>query len=395
MAVTVREAMKIGALAECKLLGGAGGLERTITYIGGMEIPSVKGWVASKQVVITTAYAIRNKPEALAEILYDLKNADASALCIKTRFIGEIPQTIIDLADFLNMPLIEVPDYITFVNINAPLMRTIINEQNVKFIESNFFVDLISDNVKSEEEALLRAANLGWTKLPLTLLVFDIDNFEEFVKNKNENSIFHLKESVLSLINMELRSVAVSSTIIRKSDSFSCLLPQSLTRATIRKLVQDIQEKTKAMFKINLTAGACVDIKKYTELKMADIGARDAIRICRYEQRKTKFLFIDEVKLERVFLSMKNNTYMLEYVQSTISKLREFDAENGTQLLLTLEQLIRCMGVRTKAAEQLFLHRNTLAQRLKKIESITGCNLAHDEDLLSLSIALKMHRFLD
>ena len=128
MPLSVKDALEIGAFKECKLLGGAGGLNRIVNYISGMEIPTVRGWVSARQIVITTAYSIKNEPEKVLEIIRDLHVADASALCLKTRFIGEISEEVIELANKLNMPLIEIPDYIPFVNINGPLMKAIISD---------------------------------------------------------------------------------------------------------------------------------------------------------------------------------------------------------------------------------------------------------------------------
>ncbi|EJW91354.1 protein containing Helix-turn-helix, Fis-type domain protein [gut metagenome] len=52
--------------------------------------------------------------------------------------------------------------------------------------------------------------------------------------------------------------------------------------------------------------------------------------------------------------------------------------------------LIQNMGVRTQAAEALFLHRNTLLYRIRKIEQLLNCDLSNGEELIKLAIALKV-----
>lgn len=394
MPLTVKDALEIGAFKECRLLGGAGGLNRIVNYISGMEIPTVRGWVSARQIVITTAYSIKDEPEKVLEIIRDLHVADASALCLKTRFIGEISEQVIELANKLNMPLIEIPDYIPFVNINGPLMKAIISEQNTQFIENNFFVDLIAGNVKGEEEARTRANNLNWPKLPVTILIFDIDTFEEIIKNKTEEEIFQLKEAVYQIIRQRIFMSCGQAAIVQKSDSFSCLLTDAIPRAVVVEAVSKTKLAVQEKFGLRLTAGACRGLQNYMDMKKVEANARDAITINRKSSLNMPLLFIDEAKVEQALLHMQDNALMIDYIESTIGKLAKFDADNNTQLVTTLEELIKVMGVRVKAAKNLFLHRNTLTQRIKKIEGVIGCNLNREEDLISLAIALKVQRLL-
>jgi DNA-binding PucR family transcriptional regulator len=59
--------------------------------------------------------------------------------------------------------------------------------------------------------------------------------------------------------------------------------------------------------------------------------------------------------------------------------------------LATLEQYLADRRVGTATARKLFIHANTLRQRLERIEKLTGLKLA-DEDLLSLELAIKLVR---
>ena len=72
----------------------------------------------------------------------------------------------------------------------------------------------------------------------------------------------------------------------------------------------------------------------------------------------------------------------------------EYDAFHRTELVHTLQVLIENMGIRTKAAEALFLHRNTLLRRLQKIEMLTGVDLSDGNQLLQLGIALQIRPYV-
>jgi GAF domain-containing protein len=74
-----------------------------------------------------------------------------------------------------------------------------------------------------------------------------------------------------------------------------------------------------------------------------------------------------------------------------VERLLAYDERRETQLLGTLEQYLADRRVGTSTARKLFIHANTLRQRLDRIEKLTELDLA-SEDLLSLELAVKLVR---
>jgi purine catabolism regulator len=72
--------------------------------------------------------------------------------------------------------------------------------------------------------------------------------------------------------------------------------------------------------------------------------------------------------------------------------LAEHDAQHRTSFINTLEIYVDSGSNTQQAAERLYVHRNTLAQRLSKIESLTLLNLHDPNVLLNLNVALKAWR---
>jgi DNA-binding PucR family transcriptional regulator len=72
-----------------------------------------------------------------------------------------------------------------------------------------------------------------------------------------------------------------------------------------------------------------------------------------------------------------------------VDQLLDYDERRGTQLLVTLEQYLADRRVGTSTARKLFIHANTLRQRLDRIEKLADIELA-TEDLLSLELAVKL-----
>jgi GAF domain-containing protein len=74
-----------------------------------------------------------------------------------------------------------------------------------------------------------------------------------------------------------------------------------------------------------------------------------------------------------------------------VERLLDYDERRETQLLGTLEQYLADRRVRSTTASKLFIHANTLRQRLDRIQKLTDLELAN-EDLLSLELAVKLVR---
>src|SRR3954471_17786258 len=74
-----------------------------------------------------------------------------------------------------------------------------------------------------------------------------------------------------------------------------------------------------------------------------------------------------------------------------VERLMDYDRRRRSQLVATLEQYLRDGRSIATTARALYIHPNTLRQRLDRIEKLSGLDLG-DEDLLSLELAVKLVR---
>ena len=72
-----------------------------------------------------------------------------------------------------------------------------------------------------------------------------------------------------------------------------------------------------------------------------------------------------------------------------VSRLAVYDTQRQTQLLTTLEEFLRRRGNISATAEALFVHPNTLRQRLRRIGELADLDLRQD-DWLEIEIAVKL-----
>jgi GAF domain-containing protein len=78
-------------------------------------------------------------------------------------------------------------------------------------------------------------------------------------------------------------------------------------------------------------------------------------------------------------------------MREAVDELIAYDKRRRSSLLDTLERYLAERRSVIESARALFIHPNTLRQRLARIEELTGVELDHD-DLLSLELAIKLAR---
>ncbi|WP_051020461.1 PucR family transcriptional regulator [Nocardia araoensis] len=78
--------------------------------------------------------------------------------------------------------------------------------------------------------------------------------------------------------------------------------------------------------------------------------------------------------------------------EAVLGPVLELPGEDRDTLLETLDQWFDCGGSNTEVAQRLNYHRNTIHQRLRRIETLTGRRCADPKSAAELYIALRAIR---
>ena len=131
--VTLREALRLAPLQRARVVAGAAGLDRLISQVNVMEVPDILPWVKSGQLLLTTAYPLRDEHAALADLVPGLAERGLAGFAIKpTRYIEAIPPVMVEAAERLAFPLIELPPEASFDEVINAVLGSILNAQAVR-----------------------------------------------------------------------------------------------------------------------------------------------------------------------------------------------------------------------------------------------------------------------
>jgi len=115
MHLTVEEALSIYPLSEAKLVAGSKGKHRIVKSINVMDAPDISDWIKEGEMLLTTAYLIKDNLEEASALLQTLNRRGAAGLGIKLgRFWDALPEELVTEAELLSFPLIELPFQFTF-----------------------------------------------------------------------------------------------------------------------------------------------------------------------------------------------------------------------------------------------------------------------------------------
>ncbi|MBM7571120.1 PucR family transcriptional regulator [Aquibacillus albus] len=105
----VAEVLQIDALKNCQIVAGHLGLNREVLHVNMMDAPDIISFLKENELLVTTAYHLKDQPHLLIDLVKAMDKQGCAALGIKTkRFLQEIPSDVLELADKLSFPIIEL-----------------------------------------------------------------------------------------------------------------------------------------------------------------------------------------------------------------------------------------------------------------------------------------------
>lgn len=150
LGITLEKLLTLDILKGARVLGGSSGITQRVTKVNVMEVPDIIEWVSDGELLITTAFSIKDNINVLLELVPKLKSKGVVGLGIKVgRYIQELPENIIKLADELGFPIIEVPLCVSHTDLISAILTEVINDQmNMMIKMEDFNLEVMNIMIK-------------------------------------------------------------------------------------------------------------------------------------------------------------------------------------------------------------------------------------------------------
>ncbi|CDX03948.1 Purine catabolism regulatory protein-like protein [Desulfitobacterium hafniense] len=208
--ITIQDVLNADVFQNYNVLAGENGLLREVTTITIAEVPDAAKWLRGGELVCSTAFFISNTGLKQSEWVESLIINGASALAIKTsRFLGVLPQSIIECANNHNFPIIELDHEVTWPAIIEAFMDYVTN-QRIKIMQLIEDVQRDLINLVLENNTIQTLVNKISELVGNTIIIEDaklnviaVSNVEGDIRSSLDSPVFkerineHFRQNVL------------------------------------------------------------------------------------------------------------------------------------------------------------------------------------------------------
>jgi purine catabolism regulator len=135
--ITVEEALRLPCLLRATLIAGVEGRGRQIRAVNILEDPDIVRWMRGGELLLTTAYPVKQDPNLIVRLIPALVKRGVAALGVKMGPYVDSPSAeLVDLADRQRFPVISIPSDVLFNDILSEVLGTILNYQALELARS-------------------------------------------------------------------------------------------------------------------------------------------------------------------------------------------------------------------------------------------------------------------
>lgn len=379
--IHIKELFRLQNIHRLRLIAGQDGLERTVTEAVLFEYdPSrvqLPDFYRGDLVVTTLAYA-RGDAKLVAHSLQALMNQGIAGLMVKTAYFSELPQAVITLANRLGTPVFLFDD--TYIE-EVILQVTDLIRGKRHFAGFEQDVDALMRGDLTEEQTRERARRID----PLgqsSYRIYAVSPKERMITL--DDKLYALMETDADAAHrctfIEWRRMMLA--LCREEDGLSAQealtrFGDLLTRAGVDRQSVVIGQSDLREARAQIVASLC-----------EAVYAARAAKLCGKAE-----LAAHELGLYAYLFPMSENPFVCDRCRRVLSAIREYDAQNHTNLEQTALVYVKENMEIAAAAKVLFQHPNTVRYRLSKIQRIIGME---DDPLFApmLSLTVSLSRIL-
>ena len=147
-----------------------------MTGVNLSDTPEYYKWLCAGELMVTTCYSIHDDPAALAQFIPTLAAGGMSGLCVKPgQYLGQVPQTMVNQAEMLGLPLVALPEDVRFSDITKAVSDELLRRQTA-LLHSTITVNEMLTRTIVEGAGLEEIARMVTDLTGCSVLILDCIN---------------------------------------------------------------------------------------------------------------------------------------------------------------------------------------------------------------------------
>lgn len=391
--VTVKEISELKYFKDhgITLLGGVSGLTREVTRVNLIQLLTFDQWMRGQEILLVNGVGLHLDQLSNMTMIIEkaFRKNVAGIIFLKNHFLTSIPEEAIALSNTLGFPIFWLPYEPPFSEPISIICDYIAAnrswEKNIADLTRSL---LLYDTKMDFSLVQQQLTDLKYTASGCRVVVFKIENIPIGENSALLNELYKkISQNLPTVCPEEKNSPLYLITDMR----LTILLPikelsalQMLIQNTLEDLPVDMKKAT-----IKIGCG-----RYYTNPECYKKSYQEAChchKACHNKQ--ITYLAYEDLGLLQLCIDTSYPEYITDYIKKKLAPLIAYDVTNHSELLHTLSVLAENNFNTTHAAQLLYVHRNTMIQRISRICLLLNCDLEDYNTRLELSVALYLNKY--
>lgn len=383
MILTCQDMLNNPIFEKIKLVAGEGGISHAITWIYIKQTKSLAGWINGGEIVFVVEKTANKDRQFFEEFMEECSRLNVSAIIFLIGgedYVSAIPEYAKEYANVHELPLFEMDSCVRILDVTRELSNIIFLWHYKNRQTENFLMDLLhSDNITGLEykkDGFAYGFNLSRNYVVSTFCNKD------YIEAENEVDGFVISNRYVNLgVKLKLKAEYCGE---------QCFCVQSCGVLVVYFSCEN-KEKRK-----NFMKGICELLREYNQVSNSNIMAGysslhssiEQIPIAYEEARKTLRYTLkngfgriccayEDMGILRFLLADRDKEDILQYCESVLADIKEIDGRDKTEYMSTLWMYLKMNNNLVQTSQKLYIHRNTLLNRINKIQQVTGRDLSN------------------
>lgn len=386
MAVILEKLYETVKQYDIHCVAGKDGLDRIVNWFHVMETLEIESFLEEHAIIFTTGIALTDEMELFSLIRAQIEKRASGLIINIGPYIKKIPEQVIHYCDEKQYPLFTAP-----WNVSLPKIMKIFS-----------YAILESEKAGIELSAALKNAISFPIKTNLYAPAFyqygflDNDDYCMVILEPAQDKKEINADTMSKLVKMTerlLMSYGDKSFIINAEGVFLLLFSNYRTE-DILLIVTKVLSSLRSIWK-DFYVGIGNNMPKLVSVSVSYVQAFKVINLNKKQNVKNTIVTYNELGLYKLLLSIEDNRVLKEYYDDTLGPLKEYDRRNHSDYSDVLKLYLENDGSINETARILFLHRNTVNYKIRKVEELLSCNLSSIENRVKLYIAFCLEEILN
>lgn len=385
----IEQLLSLDELKNANMVAGVNGKRKIIKWFHIAYGTSISAWIGEGCVVIITGVGLKYVEQDLLDIIHQVDAVHGAGIIIETgKYINMISNRVKSCADDLVIPIIESTKKLDLEKLTYSIGKLCFEEQIKKSV-AELLKEIVylpcSERIKRQIIEAGYSEETEYVAVTIQLLLKQKEKLYQIVQKLNyriQNELGRDNQHILQSYENGL---------------YTYIMPYWLRNK--KKPIHEVMKEIMEQFVCNkneaiMNIGIGNSITAIEDIGRSCYQAYYAIEMLGICKRINEVRSYADMGVYRIFFQYKNDRALIDMYNCILGELEEQDKLNNSDLVETLECYLACNCNLSKTADQLFVHRNTMKYRIKKIKEILVVDFSDPNACFTLQFAFKIKKYL-